>query len=92
MVQFGIMRIDLDCVADDVRREIESRREPLGRILIRHEVLRQVELLGLWQIVPGPGLASVLEIPTLNPVWGRTALIHFDSRPAVELLEIVRPV
>ena len=92
VVQYGIMRIELDCVAVDIRREIESRREPLGRILIRHQVLRQVELLGLWRIVPGRRLLSLFEVATPSPVFGRSALIHFDSRPAVELLEIVRPI
>jgi chorismate-pyruvate lyase len=91
VVQYGIMRIDLGCVSADVRQEIEVRREPLGRILIRHDILRQVELLALWRITPGPNLVSLFGITKHETVFGRTALIHFDNRPAVELLEIVTP-
>jgi chorismate-pyruvate lyase len=90
VVQYGIMRIDLGCVAAEVRAEIEARREPLGRILIRHGVLRQVELLGLWRVLPGPRLSAVLQLKSAAEIYGRTALIHCDGRPAVELLEIVR--
>lgn len=92
VVQYGIMRIDWDCVGGDVRREIESRGEPLGRILIRHDVLRQVERLALFRIIPSPLLQTFFGLSSPRPTYGRTALIHFQERPAVELLEIVTPV
>ena len=44
VVQFGIMRLDFSCVSPEVRREVESRSTPLGRILIQHNVLREVHL------------------------------------------------
>jgi hypothetical protein len=92
VVQYGVMRIDLGCVNADVRREIEARREPLGRILIRHDVLRQIELLDVFRVTPGPKLRSLFGLLSPGVVFGRTALIHFEDRPAVELLEIVVPV
>jgi chorismate-pyruvate lyase len=92
VVQYGIMRIDLDCVSGDVRREIEARREPLGRILIRHDVLRQVERLALLRVIAGPVLQNMFTVQPPRPTYGRTALIHFQDRPAVELLEIITPV
>ncbi|HEX6962936.1 MAG TPA: hypothetical protein VF175_13785 [Lacipirellula sp.] len=54
VVQFGIMRINLVGLSDVVRREIEQRGMPLGRILIRHNVMRHVRLFKLWRIRPGP--------------------------------------
>lgn len=124
IVQFGIMRIDLSRLPPIVREEIESRGTPLGRILIRHNVLRHVELHRLWRIKPGPELRrrliyqialrtdqpsgatpasddssisafSVAKLPSQAAIdserlYGRTARIIVEGRPAVELLEIVR--
>jgi len=61
----------------------------LGRILVQHNVLRNVELVGLWEIRAGRELAAFLGVPRETTVYGRTALIHCNGEPAVELLEIV---
>lgn len=90
VVQFGIMRINLDGLSEEVRREIASRRTPLGRILIRHNVLRRVELRRLWRIEPGPALVEHLGVAADQPIYGRTARILVENRPAVELLEILK--
>ena len=89
IVQFGIMRIwlaDLPAAAQD---EIASKRSPLGRVLIEHNVLREVELITLWKIVPGPVPRQHLGVGGKAPVYGRTAQILVDERPTVQLLEIV---
>src|SRR5262249_28730764 len=44
IVQFGIVRLNFDFLGPQVRREIENQSTPLGRILIRHKVLREIEL------------------------------------------------
>lgn len=94
VVQFGIVRLDFRYVTDEVRREIESRQAPLGKVLIDHNVLRQVQLVGLWKIAPGDDLRRLFAMPADSAldVYGRTALIYCDGEPAVELLEIVTPV
>ncbi len=108
VVQFGIVRIDLDQVDAATREEILARRKPLGRILIEHNVLREVELVDLWRVTPGAELRRLFgqsesatlsdtAIPsgsasTFASTFGRTALIHCNGRPAVELLEIVAAV
>jgi len=94
VVLFGIVRLDFRHVDDDVRREIVSRQIPLGKILIAHNVLRQLQLVGLWKIEPGADLRSIFHMEPTSPlsVYGRTALIYCDGEPAVELLEIVSPV
>jgi chorismate-pyruvate lyase len=94
VVLYGIVRLDFRYVDDDVRREIVSRQIPLGKILIEHNVLRQLQLVGLWKIEPGPDLRNIFGMEPNSPlsVYGRTALIYCDGEPAVELLEIVSPV
>lgn len=89
VVQYGIMRINFQYVSDAVRRQIETGSIPLGRVLITHNVLRQVELVSLWRVSPGQELADHLGLPAGRETFGRTALIHVDGEPAVELLEIV---
>lgn len=89
-VQFGIMRIDLTGLPEIVRLEIESQALPLGRIMIRHHLLRAVELCQLWRVIPGPALQQHLQLDDDTPIFGRTARILVDGQPAVELLEIVR--
>lgn len=96
VVQYGIVRLTLSFLAPEVRREIESERIPLGRVLIDHNVLREVRLLSLWKVEPGDELTELLELPAgedglIDPCYGRTALIYCNGVPAVELLEIVTP-
>ncbi len=88
-VQLGIVRLHRSFLGDDVFEEIATQKEPLGRILIRHDVLRQVKLLSLWKVEMGPALKIALEQPDRTTCYGRTALIYCNGVPAVELLEIV---
>ncbi len=91
VVQFGIVRLNLDFLGPDVRAEIESQQTPLGRILIEHNVLRKVRLLSLWKVTPRQELAQLLGLNVGDTCYGRTALIYCNGVPAVELLEIVTP-
>ncbi len=90
VVQFGMMRIwlaDLPAAAQD---EIASKSAPLGRVLIEHNVLREVELITLWRIMPGEVLRQLLDVSEQVPIYGRTAQILVDERPTVQLLELVK--
>ncbi|MEO0531153.1 MAG: hypothetical protein AAF266_11360 [Planctomycetota bacterium] len=91
VVQSGIMRIDLTGLPEQVRTAIELGECPLGRILIRSNLLREVEPLALWRIASGTLLAEELATEPAEVIYGRTARILVEGRPAVELLEIVRP-
>ena len=92
VVQFGIMRVNLDYLSDQVRREIEGESTPLGRILIRHNVLREVHLSQLWKITPGENLRKLFGLGKNVATYGRTAVIHCNGEAAaVELLEIITP-
>jgi chorismate-pyruvate lyase len=92
IVQFGIMRLKLSCLSAPVRKEVESQRTPLGRILIQNNVLREVHLVKLWKVQLGPDLASYFGVAEGTVTYGRTAMIDCNGEPGVELLEIVRPV
>lgn len=92
VVQFGIMRVNFDYLAPAVRRQIEAEGTPLGRVLIDHNVLRRVELYAVWRVQAGADLAGILDMDAGGTTYGRTALIHCNKAPAVELLEILSPV
>lgn len=91
ILQFGIMRIwlaDLPATACD---EITVQRQPLGRVLINHKMLREVELIALWRIVAGPALQRHLQLTAGETIYGRSAQILVDERPTVQMLEVVVP-
>jgi chorismate-pyruvate lyase len=90
VVQFGIMRIWLADLPASAQEEIASKKSPLGRVLIEHNLLREVELITLWQIEPGSMLRQHLQVNGKAPLYGRTAQILVDERPTVQLLEIVK--
>lgn len=92
VVQFGIMRLDFSTVSAEVRREVESQQTPLGRILIQHNVLREVHLTKIWKVTPGEDLRRLFGMQPGQITYGRTAVIHCDGEPAIELLEIVTPM
>ena len=91
VVQFGIARLNFAHFDAEVRREVESQQIPLGRVLIAHNVLREIHLLRLWRIEPGPDLQKLFGVSANQITYGRTAVIDCNGEPAIELLEIVSP-
>src|SRR4029079_13462248 len=89
VIQFGVMRIWLGDLPTAAQEEITSKRYPLGRVLIRHNLLREVAVLGLWRIEPGPVLRKHLGLDGKTPIYGRSAQILVEERPTVQVLEIV---
>ena len=91
VVQYGIMRIDLAGLPEIVRMEVESRALPLGRIMIRRHLMREVELEQLWRVTPSEMLLKLFRRhgETGVELYGRSARILVDGDPVVELLEIV---
>jgi chorismate-pyruvate lyase len=89
VVLLGIVRIARALLTPGVRQAIEAQRTPLGRILIRHNVLRNVRPLSYWRIVPGEDLCRLFDLQPSQVCYGRTAIIYCDTLPAIELLEVV---
>ncbi len=91
VVQFGIVRLALSALQPIVRDEILAQNIPLGRVLIKHNVMRQVQLNALWKVSCAAELAALFGVDVGHVTFGRTALIYCDGEPAVELLEIIAP-
>lgn len=89
VVQFGVVRLHRDLLPAAARDAIEAKETPLGRILIEQGLLRHVQLLDLWKCDTTGELQSLLQMKEPTTVYGRTAIIHVDSQPVIELLEIV---
>lgn len=89
ILQFGIMRIWLTDLPPSARDEITVQKLPLGRVLIEHDMLREVELIALWKLQPGPTLRRHFRLNADQPVYGRSAQILLNERPTVQMLEIV---
>lgn len=91
IVQYGIVRLKLAAIASEVRDDILSKKTPLGRVLMQHNVMRQVQLSALWRVKCGSALARFFGVSIGTVTYGRTAMIFLHDEPAVELLEIVSP-
>ena len=91
-VQFGIVRFNFAFVTDSVREEIESESIPLGRVLIQHNILRHIDLGAIVKFEAGPGLSRYLQMEVGEETFGRMATIFCNGAPAVDLLEISRPL
>jgi hypothetical protein len=92
VVQFGLVQFDFQYVTEAVKREIVEEQIPLGRVLINHNVLRQVDLNAILRITAGPGLAEYLQMPEGEVTYGRVATIFCNQKPAIDLLEISAPL
>jgi chorismate-pyruvate lyase len=90
-VMTGIMIFNLALVAPAVRDEIVAARAPLGEILIRRRILRRVAPDAFLRFDAADPLVARFGIDDPRPAYGRLATIDCDRRPAVDLLEIVRP-
>jgi len=87
VVEFGIARIILPLVPKPARDEILARQDPLGDILIRHNVLRSID--PKWYLRFGRQSPFVRHFGGGGPVFGRVGIIHCNRQPAIQLLEIV---
>jgi len=90
-VMTGVMIFNLALVAADVRDEIVQARTPLGEILVRRRILRRVSPEAYLRFDEGDPLVTRFGLAPAQPAYGRLATIACEGRPAVDLLEIVRP-
>jgi chorismate-pyruvate lyase len=91
ILQYCVVRLRCEFLDETVREDIEGEVIPLGRVLIHHNVLRRVQRFSLWQIMTGPDLRRTFGLDRPVVTYGRTAMIYCSNKPAVELLEILRP-
>lgn len=89
VVQFGIVRLHPKLIPAEVWRRIRAQEAPLGRVLIEHNVMRTVELIGTWQVSPSDELTTLMQLSPGATTFGRTALIYVNDEPAIELFEVI---
>jgi chorismate-pyruvate lyase len=92
VVQFGLARIDLGVCPEAVRNEILDGKTPLGRVLIRHNMLRRIEPVAFLRLTLSPQMANWFGADPGATTFGRLGVIYSGERPAVEVLEILAPV
>lgn len=91
IVQYGGVRIDLNCLPAAVREAILAEKTPLGRVLIEHNVLRRIEPTAFLRIEPGPALLRTMGLSSPTLLYGRTGVIFCDDRPAIAVVEVLCP-
>lgn len=89
VVQYGIVRIDLQALDRETAAAIRNHAAPLGRILMAAGLLCEVQQVALVRIEAGPHLRRL--VGACDRVYGRVAGIAVDCSPMIELLEIVVP-
>lgn len=92
IVQFGIVQIDLSLLAHAVREEIIDQKAPLGRVLIRHNVLRTVRPVEFFKTSLNPSMCGWFGLQQPVSTYGRLGVIYTDHKPAIKVAEIVAPV
>lgn len=92
VVQFGIVQIDLSFLSPVVREEIIGQKTPLGRVLIRHNVLRTVRPVVYFRALVSPAMCDWFGLREPLPTYGRLGVIYTDHQPAIRVAEIMAPV
>jgi chorismate-pyruvate lyase len=92
VVQFGIVRLHMQYISQAVREEILAAQIPLGRVLIKHDVLRQIDLNAILKITPGPQMQNYFHCQPTDTTYGRLATIFCDGKAAIDLLEVSAPL
>ncbi len=89
IVEYGIVRINLEVLSKSVRDEILAKHRPLGDILRKHDVLRRVEPRWFLRFAPRAVIWKNMEPPVTQETFGRIGMIYCHHQPAIELLEVV---
>lgn len=92
VVQFGMVAVALDRLDPAVAAEIVAGKTPLGRVLIEHDVLREIQPVQFFRATLPADLAEVLGVPAGSVTYGRLGVITADGHPAVRVAEILTPI
>jgi hypothetical protein len=92
VVQFGLVRINLGVCPEPVRNEIVEGKTPLGRVLIKHNMLRRIDPVAFLRVSLSPTMAEWFGVAPGTTTYGRVGVIYTGDRPAVEVLEILAPL
>ncbi len=89
VVEFGLVRLNLDVFPPDARNDVAARQLPLGEILAKYDVLTRVEPRWYLRFAATSPVVQYFAPGPTREAYGRLGVIHCNGRPAVELLEVV---
>jgi len=89
VVEFGLVRLDLQVLPDEARADVIARERPLGEIFSRYDVLTRVEPRWYLRFDARSPIVQCFGPRPPDEAFGRLGVIYCDHRPAVELLEVV---
>jgi hypothetical protein len=89
VVEFGIVRLNLEALPAAARKEVEARNLPLGEIFARYDILTRVEPRKYLHFSSPSPIVQYFAPQPPGEAYGRLGVIHCDGQPAVELLEVV---
>lgn len=92
VVQYGIMRIKRKTLRDTLWQAVEDESAPLGRLLTGQGVLRDVEVIRVYRVLPEEELCQLFGHRPGTITYGRSARIRISGHAVVELLEIIAPI
>jgi chorismate-pyruvate lyase len=91
-LMYAVVRVHLDAMRPVVREEIVAAKEPIGHVLVKHNVPREVYCESLIRVMPTSALAETLSVDPGAVLYGRAAFITCDGTRALDLMEISRPL
>lgn len=89
VVEFGIVRLNLDVLPDSARQDVIDRKLPLGEIFAQYDVLTRVEPRWYLRFASRSPIVQYFAPQPPREAYGRLGVIYCESQPAVELLEVV---
>ena len=92
VVQYGVVAVALDRLDPATADRIVSGKTPLGRVLIEHDVLRQVNPVQFFRVELPADLAAEMGVAAGAVTYGRLGVISVEGRPAIRVAEVLTPV
>jgi len=92
VVEFGLIRLDLQFVPQPIWQEIFHQRTPMGELLLRHNILQRIQPKWFLKFEPGSSVLNWMGAKYDKPLYGRLGTIYCNGEPAVEVLEVVTGV
>jgi len=90
VVAYGAIKIQLEHLPEPARQLILENKEPLGRVLIDHDVAFESRPILYFRIMPNDGVRQFLDAAPGKALYGRrNVLVHPEAGIIAEILEIL---
>lgn len=91
VVQFGVVKIKMDELPKAAQFEVLRAKKPLGRVLIEHNVMTQVQPVSFFRLEANANFSDWFSVSLRTELYGRIGLIYTTSHSAIEVLEVLAP-